>query len=106
MTEPHAVIHAAVAQHAAERPDALALIGNGGRLSYRQLDAASDTYAARLAEAGVGPGATVPLVIPRSARLAAIELAVLKCGAAYANLDPAWPAERQRSIVARIAGKA
>ena len=106
MTEPHAVIHTAVAGQAAERPEAVALTGPGGRLTYRQLDAASDTYAARLAEAGIGPGATVPLLISRSARLAAIELAVLKCGAAYANLDLAWPAERQESILARIAPKA
>jgi D-alanine--poly(phosphoribitol) ligase subunit 1 len=106
MTEPDALIHAAVARHAAERPGAVALTGQGAQVTYHQLDAAACAYAARLAEAGVGPGTTVPLLLPRSARLAAIELAVLKCGAAYANLDPAWPAERCRSIVSRIAPKA
>lgn len=105
MTEPDAVIHAAVARHAAERPDAVALTGHGTRITYGQLDAAASAYAARLAEAGVGPGTTVPLLLSRSARLAAAELAVLKCGAAYANLDPAWPADRWRSIVSRIAPK-
>lgn len=103
---PDWVIHTAVSRRAAERPEAAALVGRGAPVTYRELDAASDAYAERLAAVGVGPGTTVPLLLPRSARMAAVELAVLKCGAAYANIDPAWPAERQLSIVERIAPKA
>ncbi|MGW3265293.1 amino acid adenylation domain-containing protein [Streptomyces sp. NPDC001056] len=106
MSESQAVIHTAFARHAAERPEAVALTGRGARITYGQLASASDAYAVELARAGIGPGANVPLVLPRSARLAAIELAVLKCGAAYVNLDPAWTAERKQLIVDRLAPKA
>lgn len=97
------VIHEAVARHAGERPAATALVVGEERIDYASLDAAANTYAAELAALGVGPGQVVPSVLPRSARLVALQLAVLKCGAAYAGIEPRWPAERRRAILAEIA---
>jgi amino acid adenylation domain-containing protein len=96
------LIHQAVAHHAATRPQATALIANGQRISYRTLAAAGVSYAAELAARGVGPGQVVPLLMPRSPQLVAIQLGVLNCGSAYAGLDPRWPAERQSAILAQI----
>ncbi|WP_411089606.1 amino acid adenylation domain-containing protein [Streptomyces sp. 061-3] len=93
------VIHRAVARHAAQRPDATAIITAGRRISYATLDAAADAYAAELAERGVGPDTVVPLLLPRSAQLIALELGILKCGAAYAGLDLRWPADRIAAII-------
>lgn len=93
------VIHRAVARHAAQRPDATAIITAGRHVSYASLDAAADAYAADLAERGVGPDTVVPLLLPRSAQLIALELGILKCGAAYAGLDLRWPADRIAAII-------
>ena len=92
------LIHLAVAQHAERDPDATAIVSNDRVISYGMLDAAASDYAADLSERGVGPGQIVPFLMDRSPELVALQLAVLKTGAAYANLDPNWPAERQRQI--------
>jgi D-alanine--poly(phosphoribitol) ligase subunit 1 len=101
------VIHLAVARHAASRPEAPALVGASVRqpgspvrpVSYRVLIAAARAYAAQLARRGVRPGQVVPLLLPRSPQLVAVELGVLMCGAAYANLDVRWPADRHAAIL-------
>lgn len=98
----HELIHLAVAARAVERPEAVALVRDGIAFSYSLLNAASDTYAALLAEQGVRPGQIVPFLLPRSPQLVALQLAVLKCGAAYVNLDGAWPVARQQTIMEQI----
>ncbi|MER6821282.1 AMP-binding protein [Streptomyces cellulosae] len=89
-----AVLHDAFARWARRTPDALAVVSGSVRLSYAELDRASDGYAADLAAAGVGRSSLVPVLLPRTPVLVAILLAVLKRGAAYAILDPRWPRER------------
>ncbi|MER7110053.1 amino acid adenylation domain-containing protein [Streptomyces sp. NPDC000229] len=92
------LIHEAVERHAAHRPDAVALVHGTRRVSYAELDAAADAWAAELLDRGAGPGTFVPVVLARSATLVAALLGVLKTGAAYAALDPSWPVERLRSV--------
>ncbi|MEV7521238.1 AMP-binding protein [Streptomyces sp. NPDC091371] len=105
---PHArtggsrLIHMAVTRQARTRPRATALVEGSARISYRTLDHAADTYAAALHDLGVRPGDLVPVGLPRGARLIAVLLAVLKCGAGYAVLDPAQPAFRRRETVSRL----
>ncbi|GAA2943680.1 amino acid adenylation domain-containing protein [Streptomyces enissocaesilis] len=94
------LIHEAVAGRARLHPSAVAVVHRGERLDYAALDATAELYARSLRAAGVGPGATVPVLLPRSARLVAVLLAVLKCGAAYAALDHRWPPERINRITA------
>lgn len=92
-------LHGAVAHQARLRPDAAALRHAGRTVSYAHLDAAADTYAAALRRLGVGPGHRVPVLLPRTPVLAAVLLAVLKCGAAYSGVDHRWPTERVRTVV-------
>jgi D-alanine--poly(phosphoribitol) ligase subunit 1 len=106
MTSPphiQPLIHAAVAQHAARDPDAIALVWHDREISYGVLEAAATGYAADLSDRGVGPGQIVPLLMDRSPEMVALQLGVLKTGAAYANLDPSWPLDRQRAILDLVA---
>ncbi|WP_330458928.1 AMP-binding protein [Streptomyces sp. NBC_00820] len=96
------LIHQAVAHRARTAPRALAVVDGAIRLDYADLDATADAWARRLAAAGAGPGTLVPVLLPRSARLYVALLAVLKCGAGYAALDPRWPAERIDGVLAQL----
>jgi amino acid adenylation domain-containing protein len=83
-----------------ERPDAVALSGQGGALSYRELSARVDALAGRLASLGVGPETPVALCLERHPGRIAALLAILKAGGAYVPLDPVWPAERLSWVLA------
>lgn len=96
------LIHQAFSRQAASHPTAVALISHGQRITYETLDAAATAYAVELAARGVHSGHVIPIVLRRSPQLVALQLAVLKCGAAYAGLDPRWPVERLSVILAQI----
>ncbi|CAL2069693.1 conserved protein of unknown function [Streptomyces murinus] len=98
------LVHRAVAHRARTRPDAPAVVDGSTRLDYATLDATADAWAAGLTAAGAGPGTLVPVLLPRSARLYVALLAVLKCGAGYAALDPRWPRERVESVLGQLGG--
>ncbi|WP_093492093.1 amino acid adenylation domain-containing protein [Streptomyces sp. 2112.3] len=98
------LIHQAVAHRARTEPEAPAVVDGTIRLDYATLDAAADAWAARLAAAGAAPDTLVPVLLPRSARLYVALLAVLKCGAGYAALDPRWPRERIDAVLRQLGG--
>ncbi|MFI8350682.1 amino acid adenylation domain-containing protein [Streptomyces sp. NPDC085596] len=98
-----ALIHQAVAHQAHLTPDAIAVVDGDTRLAYGALDALSDGWAEQLARRGVGPGTSVPVLLPRSAALYVALLAVLKCGAGYAALDPRWPRARTEGVLRHLA---
>ncbi|MFF4042817.1 amino acid adenylation domain-containing protein [Streptomyces sp. NPDC001816] len=82
------------AERAAAQPDAVALSDEAIQVTYRGLDQWADRLAHGLREAGVRDGDLVGVCLERSAELVAVLLAVLKAGAVYVPLDPAYPAER------------
>ncbi|WP_169731661.1 non-ribosomal peptide synthetase, partial [Streptomyces fradiae] len=82
------------AEQAGRRPDAVAVTGEDGQLTYAELDAEADRLARVLAERGVGPESRVLLLMPRSTRVVVAMLAVLKAGAAYVPVHAAFPADR------------
>ncbi|MEU4503562.1 amino acid adenylation domain-containing protein [Streptomyces sp. NPDC024089] len=94
-----ATVHRLVEEQAARRPDAVALEHGGQRLTYRELDERAEGLARYLAERGVGPGALVAVCLDHGPDLVCALLGVLKSGAAYVPLDPAYPAERLRYMV-------
>ena len=91
MTSRTGGLHEAVSRTARFRPDAVALVSGDTHLTYSELDRMANAWAAQLASAGVERDHVVPILMPRSTDLVAALLAVLKTGAAYALLDPAWP---------------
>lgn len=99
------LIHRAVRVNAARHPQAPALVGGHGTVSYADLDHRSDELARAFAAAGIGPGTIVPVLLPPSALLPIVLLAVLKAGAAYAALDTAWSGGRMRRISELLSGQ-
>jgi len=63
-------------------------------LSYRELDARANQLAHHLLELGAGADTRVGICLEPSLEMVTAVLGVLKAGAAYVPLDPAYPAER------------
>ena len=75
-------------------PDAVAVRDSRGELGYRRLNERSNQLARHLRGIGVGSGDVVGIRLARSADLIVAMLGILKAGAAYLPLDPAYPADR------------
>ncbi|MEU9222756.1 AMP-binding protein, partial [Streptomyces sp. NPDC048376] len=78
----------------AQGPERTAVVCGGESLSYGELDARAERLAHVLMGRGVGPGDFVALALPRSVELVVAVLGVLKAGAAYVPVDPAYPVDR------------
>ncbi|WP_037884511.1 non-ribosomal peptide synthetase [Streptomyces sp. NRRL S-646] len=88
------------ADQAARTPDATAVLHEGTRLTYAELDARANRLAHLLAARGAAPERLVALALPRSPELVVAVLAVLKTGAAYLPMDPEYPADRLEFMLA------
>ncbi len=78
-----------------DTPDAVAVVGEDGRLTYRELDDHSSKRAARLAALVADSAeALIGVALPRNADMLVSLLAIWKLGAAYVPLDPEFPADR------------
>lgn len=82
-----------------EFPDNIALIHNEKEISYRELNASANLFARGLAKRGLVHGDVVGLAVSRGIDLVTALLAVLKLGAAYVPIDPAFPAQRIDQMV-------
>jgi amino acid adenylation domain-containing protein len=89
-------MQAAFESHVTRAPDAVAVVHGDHAVTYRALDRRAELWARRCAAAGAGPGTVVGVRMGRTPELVAALLGVLKSGAAYLPLDPAYPAERLR----------
>jgi amino acid adenylation domain-containing protein len=94
------VVHTLFAHQAALRPAAIAVEAEAAAWSYGEIEAAADRLAAHLRSLGVERGSRVAAAMERSADLVVALLAILKAGAAYVPLDPAYPDERLRFMLA------
>ena len=75
-------------------PDATALIYRTRSLTYRELDERANAVAAHLRRLGVGPDSMVGIFIDRSIDMMVGLLGIMKAGAAYVPMDPAYPSVR------------
>ncbi len=75
-------------------PDAIALVYEEQQLSYAELNQKANQLAHYLQSIGVAPGAFVAVCLRPSVEMIIALLGVLKAGAAYLPLDPAYPQER------------
>jgi amino acid adenylation domain-containing protein len=90
----HETLPELVAAQVARTPDAVAVVGGAGSLTYADLDRRSNQIAHRLRALGVAPGERVGVSVERSAAMVAALLGVIKAGGAYVPLDPAFPRDR------------
>jgi amino acid adenylation domain-containing protein len=94
-----ALLQEYVARQADARPDAVALAMGGERMTYGELEAASNRLARLLRDAGCRRGDRVCLFVPKSIAAIVAEIATLKADAAYVPIDTASPAPRVEKIV-------
>src|SRR6185295_4750670 len=94
------VLHERFAAQAARSPEAVAVTCEGERLSYGDLDRQANQLARRLVALGVAAGDPVGICLERSTAMVVAILGVLKAGAAYVPLDPAYPRERLAFLLA------
>ncbi|MGF6547484.1 amino acid adenylation domain-containing protein [Paraburkholderia youngii] len=84
-------------------PEAVALVHEGGELSYGELNARANRLAHHLVGLGVRPDEPVAICVERSAAMVVGLLAILKAGGAYVPLDAAYPGARLRQILGEAA---
>ena len=90
--------HGVTAQ-AQARPDAVALVFKGTRLTYGALEEASNRLAHLLRDAGCRRGDRVALLMPKMPAAIVAMLGALKADAIYVPMDPASPAARQARVL-------
>jgi long-chain acyl-CoA synthetase len=76
-----------LSESARRTPDHPVAVFDGGQLTYRQLDQASDRLAANLAAAGIGPGDRVALQLPNIPQFLISYFGILKAGAVVVPLN-------------------
>jgi len=94
-----AIIAQLFAEQVARTPDAIAIVADTERISYRELDRRSERLAQRLRTAGVGADSLVGIFLRRTPELLVAIFGILKAGAAYVPLDPNYPSDRLEYIV-------
>ncbi|MCF5602301.1 amino acid adenylation domain-containing protein, partial [Pseudomonas syringae] len=87
-------VHALIEAQAANSPQNPAVIQGEQVLSYAELNQQANRLAHHLMGLGVTPDERVALCLHRGPQRLIAMLAVLKAGAAYVPVDPAYPAER------------
>jgi amino acid adenylation domain-containing protein len=80
-------------------PNSTALIHGEGHLTYAELDHRGSLLAGYLRTRGVKPGASVAICLERSFEWIISALGIMRAGAAYVALDPAWPERRLRYAI-------
>uniref|UniRef100_UPI001115740D AMP-binding protein n=1 Tax=Pseudomonas sp. KK4 TaxID=1855729 RepID=UPI001115740D len=93
-------LHTALLQQAALTPKAPALVFEGQRLTYAELDQRAQHLARALRAAGIGRESIVPVCMERSVEMVVALLGTVHAGAAWLPLDPELPAARLAFLIA------
>ncbi|MFO1456193.1 MAG: amino acid adenylation domain-containing protein [Steroidobacteraceae bacterium] len=87
-------VHSLFEARAKSTPHAVALVYEANCLSYADLNVRANRLAHHLRSIGVRSGSLVGIWMERSVEMVVSVLGVLKAGAAYVPLDPAFPQDR------------
>ncbi|MEU5695254.1 amino acid adenylation domain-containing protein [Actinosynnema sp. NPDC020468] len=103
---PRGTLHELFGEQVRRTPDAVAVVSEGHRLGYAELDRRANRIAHHLIDRGVRPGRVVGVLLDRGPELVPALLGVLKAGAAYTLLDPEHPAARLTAVLLRSGASA
>jgi amino acid adenylation domain-containing protein len=92
-------VHTLVEAQAARTPDAVAVSCGAAQLTYGELNRRANQLARYLRGLRVEPEAVVGICIEHSPQSLIAILGVLKAGAAYLPIDPAYPIERRQFML-------
>src|SRR3989442_4411719 len=81
-------------QTAKAQPDAVALVCDDEKVTYRELTHRAETLSRRLTSLGLKSGSLVGICVERSPDMVVAMIAILKSGGAYLPLDLALPEQR------------
>ncbi len=87
-------LHGLFEEQAKRTPEQPAVVLGSSALTYRELNEWANRLARKLRRQGAGPNTVVGILLNRSLAMAAAVMGVLKSGAAYMPIDPAYPKER------------
>jgi mycobactin peptide synthetase MbtE len=88
-----------VSEQAARTPEAIAVIYEGRRLSYRDINEAANRLAHWLIEQGIGSEDRVAVLLDKSPDLVVTAVGIAKSGAVYVPVDPTYPQDRLEFIL-------
>jgi len=91
---PTACLHEMFERQAEIKREGVAVVSEGERLTYDELNRRANQLAHSLRSLGVGPDIRVGLLLEPSAETVVAVLGIFKAGGAYVGLDPHWPANR------------
>ena len=94
------LLHTAMSAHAQARPASTALVHGHERLTYGELERASNQLAATLRTQGCRKGDRVCMLMPKSITAIVAMFGILKADCAYVPLDPSSPASRLARVIA------
>jgi len=100
---PKECIHKVFEEQVRRTPEAVAVVFEGQRLTYRELNTRANQVAQYLRRRGVGPEIPVGICMERSVEMVVGMLGILKAGGAYVPLDPAYPQARLRFMLDDVA---
>ena len=98
-TIPDLCVHHLFEQQVLQSPDAVALKIGSQQLTYGELNHHAECVTAALAEHGLQPEDRVAILMERSEWSVIAMLAILKAGAGYVPIDPAYPRNRADFIL-------
>jgi amino acid adenylation domain-containing protein len=98
-------LHQRIERQVTFAPDKTAIVWNQTETSYQDLDAQANEIASYLRSLGVNPGDLAGICMRRSPAMVAAMLGVWKAGAAYVPLDPQYPEERLKLMLADSGAK-
>ncbi|MGM0887833.1 MAG: non-ribosomal peptide synthase/polyketide synthase [Bacillota bacterium] len=93
------LIHELFEQQVSRTPEAVAVVYEGGQLTYQELNETANQLAHYLKKRDIGPESLVGICVERSPDMIIGLLGILKAGGAYVPLDPSYPENRLRYIL-------
>lgn len=92
-------LHQLIEEQALRTPDQVALVFEGRKTTYGELNRRANRLAHYLTGLGIGPEVLVGLCIQRSIEMVVGILGILKAGGAYVPIDPSYPSARVALVI-------